>query len=244
MHQARRLRSRMPKERIHDHAVGTQPFAGDERGLDRLPGQLMAEGDRQVAADDHAGPLSLDEDSRITVRERLGEPALRSRGNDRESFQELSHGYRESPEACQDRIEDGGRDAYPTCRKHLGDEEGVSLRHPVNLCRLALRCRTQPTYRLHAQGRERHSAHGRADQASEELPQRMAGVDTGLAERQQERPGDSGEPSGEIADRVERRVICPVDVLHHHDRRMGRKDAQQRRQRVAEAIVRQGRRQF
>ena len=67
----------------------------------------------------------------------------------------------------------------------------------------------------------------------------MAGVHARLPKRQEECPGDTGDPSGEIADRVERRVVCPVDVLDHDDRRMCREDVEQTRQRIIEPLARE-----
>ena len=220
--------------------VGLEPFAGGQRGLDRLPGQLVAEGDGGLASDDHAGSLGLDDDRGILVTEGFGEPAFGfASGRPRGVRGASAPRCERLPTRARTASRTVGGTPVPPAASTSVTKNGFPSCHPVDLCRITLGDHAQPTYTLNAQRLEGHASHGRAGQASEELPQRMAGVDTRLPERQQECPGDTGDPPGEIADRVERRVVCPVDVLDHDDRRTGREDVEQTRQRIIEPLARE-----
>ena len=192
---------------------------GGDRRLDRLARELVPERDLTRRVDEDSGRGALVEPGEVALEHRLEQPQLGLGRDDRDRVEEVSRLLREPRHPCEHGLPDGVRNR-PAGREHLGHEERVAARLPVQLGPV------QPA----PGGERRHGVDGeRVDGQPDdvarrrELPEhdveRMRSAEPFVAEAR----GDDGrrvlDPAREQAEQVERRLVGAVDVLDHEERR-------------------------
>jgi hypothetical protein len=183
-------------------AVGLHQLAHRQRGLHGPPGQLVPERDVLGSATEHAGPL--------------GQPA---------------GGRRQPADPGQDGVANRGRYGVAAGGQHLRDEERVTPGHPVDLGRVLIVHAGQRADRIDTQRPELHPARRCAAEPAQHPPQQwVRRVGFVIPEGQQDDGRDTADPPRQEADRVQRRVIGPMNVLQHEHRGCGPQEPEQSRQ--------------
>ena len=221
-----RLDARLSEQHVQHLTVGLHEFADRQRRLDRSPGELVPERDMVIPAADHTGPLGLQQDVVLVAGERLGQPPFGARRYDGDALDEPSDRGRQPSDSGQYGVAHRGGHAVAAGLEHFGHEERIAPRDAVNLGRLGFVHTGQSPYRLDAQRCQFDAPIRRTVEATEDASQRVSRIDIIVAEGQQQDRRHSRDAAGQVADRVQGRVVGPVDVLQHHDRRSGGEESQ------------------
>ncbi len=213
-------------ERDERRLVQARPRRRGEACLDRLPGDLVAEGEstgvgvrhQQAGADalvdgrDVPPGHLLDEGERGTGAEHRGRP------------EDVTRLVGDPGGSRQHGVTDRVRRLGGPRGQHLGDEEGVAARPVVQRRGVDLRpgggdegrdgLRRQRG-KVHAQGA------GHRGQVSEHGGEPVVRADLVVAEGRHREQGEPVEPSSEEAHQLQRRLVGPVQVLEHEQRGAG-----------------------
>ena len=138
---------------------------------------------------------------------------------DRDGVEQGARGRREPRGARQHGIAHGLGD-FLSGREHLGHEEGIATRPRVEGGPVDAVLLGEARNRGRRQRRELEShARSRRSEFAEHLPERVKAAQLGLAIAHEQRHWQRLHASGEQAQQIERRVIRPMSVLEHEDRR-------------------------
>ena len=186
-----------------------------------LPSQLVAE--RQPVRRAHEHPPLDALGDRIGVRREHGfeQPALDRPGHDRRDVENVAGGRRQSDRPRQDRVTHGCGNAVAAGGEDLGDEERVAARARVQTaCRPLRALRQLGDGLLASAGRAARGAS--IDSAGRRA---RAAADAAARSRRRDTSGRGGsdpvDAAPQVLERVQRRLVGPVDVLEHHQRRLG-----------------------
>ena len=212
--------ARARRKRRGRAAMERHPAMGRQRLLDGQARQLVAERDAVGLRGDHARGQALLQMVELVGRERLQEPDLGLRRRDRDRLEQAARGLGQARDPRQDRVAHRGRDHARPRREHLGHVEGVAVRpavqvrgvDPVRLGELADGRRRQRRDRD-----PRHRPRGR--QLAQDERQRVRAVELVVAIAGEHERGDRVDLARQQAQHVERRLVGPVQVLEHEDRR-------------------------
>ena len=191
-----------------------------ERPLHRTTGQLVAEGDGVRTDLQHAVPFGLGQGRQLTEQP-AGQRQLHPR---RHHGQQVERGLRrrgESPDPGEHRVDDGRRHSGPRCGERLGHEERISAGVPEQSCRGHRGPSGQAGHGRPRQPLEPQAPHPGAAQRAQHVPQGVSGRDLVVAVGHDEQRRQVVDPPADVAQHVERRVVCPVHVLDDEHRRTG-----------------------
>ena len=193
---------------------------GRDRLLDGQSGELVPERGLPVSGHEHTR-----RDARVEPRvdlagECLDQPRLGVRRRDRNGVEHVSCAGREAPRSRENGVPHRRGDLRPTRGENLGHEECVAGRRAVELVRVDPVRLGESSNCVRGEGRKRHSAKGDGRcELTEHESQRVTRVQLLLPIAQGDHGADRLDAAGDEADHVERRLVRPVDVLDHDDRR-------------------------
>jgi hypothetical protein len=191
-----------------------------DRVLDCQPCQLVTERHGPIHRTQHSRGEALVEMVDLRAQQLLEQPHLHVLRYDRQGVQHAPSRVAELRGASQDRVADRGRDVAPAGCQNLGDEERVAARTLVQRRRVDPLRGRQPADRLERQRLQREPPHPRLSaQVAEHGSQRIVRGEPVIAVgHDRQRVHGLGAPP-QHHEHVERRLIGPVDVLQHDDRR-------------------------
>ncbi len=168
----------------------------------------------------HARAQALLEAGELVLgRERLEQPQLGVRPRDRDGAQQRRGRRAEARGAGEDGVADRGRDVALAGGQHLGEEERVAGRAPVELLGVEAVGLGQRRDRLGRQPWQLAALDPpRRGQLAEHDPQRVAQLELVVAVGRDDEGGLRVHLARDEAQDVERRRVGPVQVLEHEDR--------------------------
>ena len=193
--------------------VGVQATAAQhrQRGVDGAAGQLVAGRDVAVADLDDAMLLGRRELSDIRPEQGRGQSRVDGVGQHRQALDRGDRRRRQVGDARRDGFGDALRQLRRRRREHLGDEERVAARDPVQ--RGAVPRPGQPGHGRHGQ-RLQLDVDGRpAGQPAQEGLRRMLRGQCLRPHRHEQERRKLGDPPGDVAQHVQGRVVRPVHVV-------------------------------
>ena len=231
---------RRSAQRLQHLPVQHQAPVRPDRLLDREPRQFVAERHRAALTLQHAGLQACVDVLDLVAEDLVEEPDLRARRHDRDCLERGLGGAAEPAHAAEHRVAHRRRDVRAASGEDLGDEERIAAGLDVELLGIEpVRARRAPRPR-----RARATAGAGASRPARcraRRPRGAAGasrasslVPVGDDDERAERLGAPGEQS----DDVERRLIRPVQVLDHDDRRAQPHAARRRARRRPRAVSR------
>ena len=193
---------------------------GRDRLLDGQSGELVPERDLPVSGHEHTRRDALVEPRVDRAGERLDQPRLGVRRRDRNGVEHVSCAGREAPRSRENGVPHRRGDLRSTRCENLSHEECVAGRRAVELVRVDPVRLGESSNCVRGEGRKRHSAKGDGRcELTEHESQRVTRVQLLLPIAQGDHGADRLDAAGDEADHVERRLVRPVDVLDHDDRR-------------------------
>ena len=207
-------------ERGEHAAVEVAPPDRRDRLLDCEPGQLVAERDGPVDLDDEPGSEALVEVFAGPAADRIQEPRLDSWWGDGNGLDDGARAIAESCRSREDRIADGLRDLAVSRLEHRSDEEGVSARPAVEDAGVERAAVGEACHSLDRQWFEPQTSDARGrGQLAEQHPNRVRTVELVVAIRCHDERGGGLDPAPDDTHDVQRRLVGPVHVLDHENRR-------------------------
>ena len=192
-----------------------------ERLLDREPREVVAELDCARALSEHPRRERLFERVDVLAGERLEQPQLRARWGDRHRVEQGARAAAQPGSPGKHRVAHRRRNCAVVAREHLGDEERIPAGQPVELDRVDLARRGQL-----GDGTLRERRHGQpldlcaCCELADHDPKRMGAVELVVAVGGDHEQRELPDPARQQPQRVERRLVRPVDVLEDDDRRL------------------------
>ena len=203
-------------QRGQQRAVQAPPAGRPELGLDRHPGQLVAEARPAVVVDQHSAGQALVQRARSPAADRLERPWLERRGRHRHRFQHRSGVLAHPRGTGVDHLAHGRGHLLAARLQHLVHVERVAAGQPVELGRVQ---RVPGCHLADGLGRQRIQRHPpepvRGGEVAEQHAHRMHRPDGVVAVGEDDQHVDALDPPAEHAQHVERRLVRPVHVLDH-----------------------------
>lgn len=143
-------------------------------------------------------------------------------GDRRQQLHSFSGFARQRPETGKHRLGDGRGHLRGRVSHHLGDEERIATggrKQDVGVDRCLP---GENTHGVPAEASRVETSHPRARQDGQQGSQGVAGTHLLVAIGQHEQPVHLLHATADVAHHVEAGLVGPVDVLHHHDRRVQR----------------------
>jgi hypothetical protein len=201
-----------------------------ERLLDGYSGELVAEGDAALTGHEHARHETFVQMLEALLAERLQEPELGLRRYDGDGLEQSGGRRGETGCAGEHRVADRGRDPVSLRREGLRDEERVSGSLAIEILDVDV---VGLRERRHGDGRKRLEPEAEDSLPGGELadqdPQRVHALELVVSIGHEDEARRVLDPASQQPDDVERRLVRPVCVLEHEDRRPRAKLTQQLR---------------
>ena len=208
------------RKRSEREAVECQLSVGRQRGLDSNTRDLVAEGHRVVAREQHARCEACLEMDEVIACERLEQPQLSAGRRDRDGVEQCARPRAQARRARQDRVAHGVGERCASRGERLRDVERIAGGPPVQDVRV------RPVrVRQFRHGCERERLKGEARdggrrQFTERDTQRMIALELGVATCDNDERRNGRHPARQQAEQVERRLVGPVQVLEYDDSRL------------------------
>jgi hypothetical protein len=204
------------EQRLEDLVVQTPSLDDRQAGAHRVPCELVPEAHVRGVDVEQAPALGLDRGRCPAGLHRVEQRRAHTARHDRHELDEPPFPVGEPRDPSEHRVRDGRRQLVGTRREHLGDVERVAARRLVDLRCIGAGEGGDGGRRERAElERERVGGRNRPDGRAK----LVAGRRLAVAERQHEERRQRGDAAAEDGDRVERRVVGPVNVLDHEDGR-------------------------
>jgi hypothetical protein len=243
VHEARALGPVLGAQGVDDVLVERSPAQLGQALLDRTARDLVAEGESLGAQLDHPRQLGGDERVDVRAQELRREPGADVGGDHRQPLERVAGLGIEASQPGQDRVGDAGRHLVGRRGQRRGDVERVASRELVQGGAIAPGARRERPHGAARERREREAVDGVAGERAQEAVQRVTGPDLLVAQGQDEHGADRLDAARRVAEHVDGRVVGPVDVLNHEDRRAALRELLHERgeDAVGRAVVGQGR---
>jgi hypothetical protein len=184
------------------------------------PGKLMAEGHPAGLGREHSGAQAFVQAVGHGPRQRLQQPRLDPLGADGHRLEQLGRRRAQTSDAGEHRVTHSGRDPPAAGGEHLGDEERIAVGDAVELIRRRRRAAARGSPLRLAEAAPPRVARSRpGSELPEEDPERVAAVELVVAVAGQDQRGSGLDPASKQSQNVARRLVGPMDVLEHQDRR-------------------------
>ena len=198
-----------------------QPPVGRELGLDRDAREVVPEGHARPGRAEDAARQALLQVLDGIAGERLQQRQLDRPGHDRRGVEHAARRCAQRRDAREHRVADRRRQLDGARRERLGDEERVAGGAPVQRAGVDAVRRGQLGHRA---GRQGHEPHAVGDVAAQEIAerdaQRVRRLELVVAVARDQQRRHARDPPRQQAQHVERRLVGPVRVLEHDDRRV------------------------
>jgi hypothetical protein len=194
-----------------------------DRRLESKPGQLMAEGDTPSLGAEHAGGEAGVETLHRFPCNRLEQPEIRLRWDDRDRIERRSRLAAEPRGPREHGIRHGRRDGAVPRRQHFRHEERIPAGQPVELACIDFRRAGEIGDGLRRERWDREPVGLRKGrQLAEEDAERMNPIELVVPVGREHEQRRLPQLAREQPQHVERRLVRPVDVLDDDDRRRAR----------------------
>ncbi len=189
------------------------------RLLDREPRELVPERDRAVRRQQHSGVEALVECRQGVSREHLEQPQLSLRRRDRDRIEQRAGNRPQTRGPREHGIAHRLGDLL-AAGKHLRDEERIATRPLVEGGSIDTTRSGQARDGLRRERRELQPHHRcPRSELAEHLPQRVQPTELGVPIAGDQHHRKRPHPTPQQPQHIERRLVCPVHVLQHDDRR-------------------------
>ena len=230
-------------ERGERPAVKLDALVGNERFFDDHVREAVPERHARAGRAEHAARQALLEVLHRVARERLEQRQVDRPGHDRGRVEHPSCRGAQRLDAGEHGVADRGGQLDAARGERLGHEERVAGRPAMQLGGVDAVRRGELRDGLDRQRREPQPV-GRvaARELAERDPQRVGAVELVVAVAGDEQRRDGRDATAEQAEHVERRLVGPVHVLEHDDRRLplGELAQERRGDRVGRSAVGDG----